>query len=336
MSTLRFLVLTLFISSLACNQASNIQNLKGLKESKPSTKIIEGENILERSETSINRKKNDKSSRYLAVKGAILTTRYASLEELKSDIKIEYFNGNFKKNKVRLTHNSNGQKVISELKTGVCEKDFQSARIGSFGDKLWLLWRSPYAIANRKTLTKIYHLTRRKNETYGSGDVAFFDLAEKTVHHIISDDLVFIRPQDLTEKGYLNTFNHITAQAIMTSIFSEEIADFIADIHERSHLPELITGKFSEAQRSDLLNGPVDNYVDIINNEWGQELGKLLRGKYEINQNTFWTPELLSEYLNDLQQYYSWVFQIGFHPFRPTDEVVVRFSDKINTVMKTL
>jgi hypothetical protein len=42
----------------------------------------------------------------------------------------------------------------------------------------------------------------------------------------------------------------------------------------------------------------------------------------------------LANYLNDLQSYYSWAFQIGFEPFRPEDELVARFSKKINAVMK--
>ena len=78
----------------------------------------------------------------------------------------------------------------------------------------------------------------------------------------------------------------------------------------------------------------MDNYVDLINNEWGQELGKQLKEKYNIDRETNWTPELLANYLNDLQSYYSWAFQIGFEPFRPEDDVVRRFSDKINIVMQ--
>jgi len=139
--------------------------------------------------------------------------------------------------------------------------------------------------------------------------------------------------EDLSEKGYLNTFNHVTAQAFMTSIFSEELADFIADVHERHNLPELISGNFSEAQLTDLDNGPVDNYIDLINNEWGQELGKSLREKYNISTKTRWTPELLAAYLNDIQRYYSWTFQIGFRPFKPADEMVKHFTNKINKVL---
>ena len=98
----------------------------------------------------------------------------------------------------------------------------------------------------------------------------------------------------------------------------------------------MITGKFPEEEIKDLEEGPVDNYVDLINNEWGQELGKQLKKKYNINRETYWTPELLANYLNDIQSYYSWAFQIGFKPFRPEDEVIQRFSNKVNGAMEGL
>ena len=160
------------------------------------------------------------------------------------------------------------------------------------------------------------------------------DVAKALVANINTPDLAFKNTRDSTEKGYLNTFNHFTAQAIITSCFSEELADFVADMHERDRHPELITGRFTPAQIADLGGGPVDNYVDIVNNEWGQEIGKQLKVKYGINRATNWTPELLANYLNDMQAYYIWAFQIGFKPFRPEDKVVRVFANKMNTVLR--
>jgi hypothetical protein len=179
----------------------------------------------------------------------------------------------------------------------------------------------------------IENLGRRRPWQFGKGDVAFYDLAEAMVQHIAAVDTIDMPARDLSEKGYLNTFNHITAQAFMTSIFSEELADFVADVHERFNMPELIAGHFTEKQLSDMETGPVDNYIDIINNEWGQELGKVLRKKYGLTKQTVWTPALLTAYLNDIQSYHSWAFQIGFTPFRSSDEKVIQFANKINTVL---
>ncbi|MCY7327754.1 MAG: hypothetical protein LH618_04325 [Saprospiraceae bacterium] len=269
------------------------------------------------------------------VRGALLGTRFTSLEELKSVIQPEYDSIDTKNQCVRVHHCSNGREVIAVLATGTSQGDFVKARYGgTLWDRVRLLFRCPFAVINRKDLQKIYALSRLRPEWFGGGDLAFFEIAESMVENINTPALAFRNTRDSTEKGYLNSFNHITAQAVITSCFSEELADFIADAHERYRHPELITGKFTAAQIADLAEGPVDNYVDLVNNEWGQELGKQLRGKYNIDRETNWTPELLADYLNDLQGYYSWAFQIGFAPFRPEDEAVRKFSNKLNIVMK--
>lgn len=273
---------------------------------------------------------------YNIMRGALLGTRFNSLEELKSVIQIEY-GGNVADSSscfVCVRHCSNGSEVVSILEEGTSQGDIYKARYGkNFFDRVSVLFNCPYAVVHRKDLERIYALSRWRFEWFGEGDIAFFDLAETSVENINTPDLAFLLPKDSTEKGYLNSFNHITAQAFITTCFSEELADFIADAHERHHHPELIYGNFTEAQLSDLNEGPVDNYVDIINNEWGQELGKQLKEKYQITRKTHWTPQLLTNYLNDLQSYYSWAFRVGFKPFKPDDDVVQRFANKINVVM---
>ncbi|MEY3240716.1 MAG: hypothetical protein RIR11_2154 [Bacteroidota bacterium] len=275
---------------------------------------------------------------YKTVKGALLGTRFSSLEELKSVIQIEYHpSSDTTTNKnayVSVRHCSGGKEVSSILQTGISEGDLHKA---GYSDVIWdqiaLLFRSPYAVTNRKDLEKVFVLSRWKPIIFGDGDLAFFDIAKAAVSNINTPDMAFRNVRDSTEKGYFNSFNHITAQALITSCFSEKLADFIADVHERNNCPELITGKFTEAQIKNLGDGPLDNYIDLINNEWGQEIGKQLKEKYSINSETNWTPELLANYMNDLQSYFSWSFQIGFKPFRPDDKVLIRFSSKLNAVM---
>ncbi len=266
-------------------------------------------------------------------KGVLLTTRFTSFEEFKNEVQIEYAKD--KKSWVRLTHHSNNQKVVSILKLGIKESDIVKVRDGGLFGKVKLVLTAPYFVINRKDILRIYMLTRRRHRIFGGGDVAFYDIAERMMKNINTADLDKIPEEDLSEKGYINTFNHANSQAFMTTIFSEELADFIADTHERSNMPELISGRFTAEDLADIKNGPVDNYVDIINNEWGQELGKMLGVKYNINRETIWTAELLTNCLNDLQSYYSWVFQIGFEPFRASDDLMIRFSKKINKVMES-
>lgn len=273
-----------------------------------------------------------------AGQGALLLTRFNSFDAFKQVVKIEYFNrdGNgyfFDRSKVRLTHVSAGRTVISELCTGVNELDFLNAQDGGYYERLWLILISPYAIWVRKDLRRAFALSRRREVTFGEGDIAFYDLAARMMYGINTEDRRLMQPEDLTEQGYLNTFLHVTTQAFITSIFSEKLADFIADAHERRYIPELVDGKFSQKQIDDLANGATDNYLDLINNEWGQELGKTLRKKYAITRRTVWTDKLLADYLNDVQRYFGWAFQVGFKPFHPEDELVVRFAQKLNSVM---
>ena len=267
-------------------------------------------------------------------RGALLGTRFPSLEALKTVVRIEYSRQDSTNQSVRVYHCSGGKTVVSVLETGTSQGDILKARYGgAFKDRFKLLFNCPNAIRNRKDLEKVLYLSRWSPELFGEGDPAFFDIAKSMVANINTPELAFLNPRDSTEKGYLNTFNHITAQALITSCYSEELADFIADSHERYRHPELITGVFPDTLLQDLEEGPVDNYVDLVNNEWGQELGKQLQQKYGIDAETTWTPELLCQYLNDLQAYYSWAFQIGFEPYRPEDEEVTRFAHKIDAIL---
>lgn len=316
----RFFVLILLTALLACEQ---------VRHSRPVS-----ENMVQAESHFLDSLKPDRVGR-----GALLLTRFNSFEEFKEVVKIEYNcvpvgsrEGMYRKSEVRLVHRSDSREVVSYLKSGVSEKDFNRARDENVWAKVSLVTRTPYALINRNDLVTVEILGRRRYEWFGEGDIAFYDLAEEMVRHISIEDRLQMSERDLSEKGFLNTFNHITAQGFMTSMYDASMADYIADVHERFAMPELITGIFTREQILDLDNGPMDNYVDMINNEWGQELGEVLKLKYEINQETYWTPELLADYLNDMQDYYSYAFGIRFLPFRASDDKVRRFSVKINRV----
>ena len=274
-------------------------------------------------------------------KGALLLSRFDSFPEFKKVVHIEYcreFNlfsyPAFSIPVVRIKHKSGGKIVTGILKPGVTEGDFAKARDGKFRDRLSLLLRSPYAILKRKELQRVYALSRWRDQFYGEGDIAFYDLARTMMDHITDYDKQNSPSREFGEKGYINTFNHVIAQAFMTSLFSERLADFVADSHERYNLPQLISGNFTEEMVYDIETGPTDNYLDIINNEWGQEIGKELKRRYNIRKSTIWTTELLENYLNDIQHYFTISFQIGFDPFFASDEILIRLSKKIEQVKK--
>lgn len=272
-------------------------------------------------------------------RGPLLATDFNTLEELQEVVTITYLNppedttrdGGFEQ--VTLEQCAADGSVRSVLTSGVKEDDFRTARNGNLLDKMSLAFRTPYALLHRKDIFKVYFLSRRKHLHYGPGDAAFYDFAELMVENISSQDKNRASKEELGEKGYLNSFNHVSAQAFVTMLFSEALADYVADVHERQNMPELISGKFSKTQLASKTNHPVDNYVDMINNEWGQELGKKLRNKHGIQRDTKWTPALLAAVLNDMQSYFSWSFGVGFTPFSSEKEKVIRFSKKLNAIM---
>jgi hypothetical protein len=269
---------------------------------------------------------------YIITAKAILASRFPSLDALESIVAINYSLDGKNGSTVKLSYHNEGFSILSVLKAGLSQNDFSGAKDSSLAVKIALVMKSPYAIRERENLENIYLLARRRPNFFGAGDVAFYDLAEHFCSNINTSEFAYLTYRDHSEKGYINTFNHINAQVIITVLYSEQIADFIGDIHELAYMPELTTGRFSDEQLSDTLNYPVDNYVDLINNEIGQELGKKLKLKYCISNNTKWTPRLLADFLNDIQTHYKWSFGIGFKPVHKDNEIIIKFSEKINRI----
>jgi hypothetical protein len=269
---------------------------------------------------------------------ALLATNYSSLDDLKQEVVITYGaetnKGDTVTSYVTLEYSKDGLTIEDKLMSGISQQEIMEIKNGSILDKLQFIIEQPFAVRSRFHFTNIFELARRIEYKYGVGDIAFYFLAEECVNRISFNERVQKRAKDLGEKGYLNTFNHIMAQAFITAIYSEKHAEYIADVHERMNMPELTTGKFTEEQLKDSINYPVDNYVDMINNEIGQELGKVLKHKYIINEETNWSPELLTHFLNDLIRYYSDSFSVRIKPFKVDETLVIKFSKKLNIVLK--
>jgi len=284
--------------------------------------------------TSTNKDKVCSFSEKVDQRYALMASKFEDLEALKELVRISYQEEKSlfrsKKKSVELNFCSRLGDVYSSMSEGMSQAEILDAKRSNFTDKLEVLYSEPRVIQNRKHLKDIFLLARRRYDLYTYGDPAFYDLSlaafEKTY---IDSNLLSAR--DLGEKGLINTFNHITGQAMVSSIYSAELADLVADLHERQNMPELIDGNFSEAQLNDSLDNPVDNYVDMVNNEVGQMLGRRLKEKYQIRLHQQWTPKLLCDYLNDLQEFYSRAFHLKMLPFREDEEVVRRFCVKLNT-----
>lgn len=280
---------------------------------------------------SLEEKSSKGHIRHDDIKGPLLGTSIKSFEELNQIVDIKY--NDAPKKYVRLLQSNSNQNIISVLTQGITEKDLSKVSKGTLTDKVILALKEPQLAIYRKDLNRCYVLSRRMGEYFGDKDISFYDLALEMTKHIQLNPFDSLYKNQKTEKGFVNTFNHVIAQSFVTAIFSESHADLIADIHERANMPELVTGDFSEDQLKDLKTGPVDNYVDIINNEWGQEYGKDLKIKLDINRHTFWSSKLLSKYLNSIQSEFCWVYEISMKPFRSEDEILKKFAKKLNLVL---
>lgn len=271
---------------------------------------------------------------HMKMRGALLASRFETLDELKEVVSLNYYPkpGQSGDSMVIVSTVNNGRWITSELTSGISEADLAAASAGGMADKVSVGLSSGFGVKSRNLLQQVVWLSRRRQRVFGEGDPAFYDLAASMVEHISDMDAACLVERDSSEKGYLNTFNHVIAQAFFTSLYSEEFADFVADVHERRTMPELISGQFTEAQLTDPITNPMDNYVDILNNEFGQEIGLVLKSTYSIDRSTEWTPELLAACLNDLVSYFKRAFFIEIDPYFPEDVVVVRFAHKLNIV----
>ncbi|MBK7913004.1 MAG: hypothetical protein IPJ80_05845 [Saprospiraceae bacterium] len=277
----------------------------------------------------------------LGVKSKVLmSTRFKNLDHLKTVVSIKYDKDYLAMDSmecihsvVNISYTSNGETIARSMSSGVSQNEILKLQKADFLSRTRFVLSNPTTIRQRDELDDIYMLSRRRPAFFGPGDMSFYDLAEESFRHINTPNLAYKTVRDSSEKGFINTFNHVTAQAIITSFFSEELADLIADLHERNNMPEITSGKFSMHQLKDSINSPEDNYIDIINNEIGQKLGYKLKEKYNLNENTVCTPDLLTAYLNDLQGYYMWALEIGMDNFRSKDDMVIKFANKINVLL---
>lgn len=269
----------------------------------------------------------------------LLATRFENLDQLKKIVRIEYYRDSSKTDSagksesfVILNYKCGQDNITKELRSGVSQNEIINMTKGSKTGQLEFIVTNSSLVRQRKQLEAVYRLARKKEEYYGSGDVAFYLLSEATFRNINTPELAYFTFRDSLEKGYINTFNHITAQAIITAFFSEALANVVSDLHERANMPELTTGLFSEKQLNDTINYPVDNYVDLVNNRIGQLLGNKIKESYKLDEYTVCTPELLCSILNKIEEYYMWSMGVGMEPFHASEELVIKFSRKMNLV----
>ena len=189
--------------------------------------------------------------------------------------------------KVLITHNYDEMESITfSLNYGGL--DDATAR----GD--WGLFKTGYVIENwgwllrnRKDIRSIQYITHhptKKALTYALTEVLF--------------------GQVIVSNTQGNSFLHLFGSALTTSMFGEETAKWAQDIHEKTpkNLSKIDLAKEAGDKNQERIQ---DNVKDLINNAWGRSLGTSLAETYNISNNTEWTVELATDYINDVINYWN-------------------------------
>ena len=156
-----------------------------------------------------------------------------------------------------------------------------------------------------------------RNKSDGTRGMAFGDVSEE----------LYKRTKNKGNGTLENTYLHVSGQALITMFFGQSFANFAGHLHERSQ-GSLITGQFSSQQD---ITQAIDNYADLINNKWGQELGKTISSKFNISKSTVWDNNLSANVLNAMQTFYNEKMGKNFSSdFKPNEKFVNDFTSFMN------
>ena len=121
-------------------------------------------------------------------------------------------------------------------------------------------------------------------------------------------------------------FLHVFGQAIITTIWGRDAADFAGDIHERDQPALIVGGTFTKKTEDQA----IDNYCDMVNNIHGQAWGEQLSQSLGVDGDTVWTPEILTQYVNMMQALITGSFGWKTNYFQATHPEIVKFAATLN------
>jgi hypothetical protein len=224
--------------------------------------------------------------------------------------------------RVAVSYPKAGLTDINELsESTVTQAELKAAAAGGFLDKAAVALAHPELVWFKSDLEAIEKLSFVKKNTAGSA-----------IGHVTDAMLTHIKPpakSKAASEGRQNMLLHVFGQAVITTLFGRAAADLAGDIHERD-MASLISGAITPAEAK----GAIDNYVDLINNVYGQQLGAQLATSVGVGVGggTTWDPALTTEYLNAAQRWISREMGWKMSDFTVSDSVVVKFTALLNEV----
>ncbi len=235
----------------------------------------------------------------------LVATDYKTLEDLGQKIELRYYSDIAKM--VYISNTFEGKTVTDKLSSSMSsQEDLKKARSANLFQKGVIGLTNPTAVYYRKTLEKIEKMSyKAKNDQ----NLAFQSIAKSLL------------AKTSNPRGTLdNTYLHVAGQAFITTLFGEGVADFAGHLHETAH-EALMTGIFISDRD---INAAIDNYSDLVNNQWGQEFGMEISEHLGIDSSTEWTNDLTANYLNALQEKISETMGIEFESSYNADQNFVK------------
>ena len=254
----------------------------------------------------------------------LVATDYGTLEQLKTKINITYSTellqgkeSTTQYNKVTVSNTYNGTTVEDALDDReYSQEDLKAVKKDTWWQKLGAGLKYPQAAYNRSELEQIKSMSYR-DKSDGKRGMAFGDISLE----------LYKRTQNKGKGTLENTYLHVSGQALITILFGKGVANFTGHLHERSQ-GSLITGQFAPKEMSQA----IDNYADLINNQWGQVLGGRINSKFNVSSSTVWDNNLSANVLNEMQGFYGEMMGKTFNStFKPDEKYVKDFTEFMNT-----
>ena len=274
----------------------------------------------------------------------LVATDFKTLADLKKELEITYIPSSFEKRwspsekaydykytpaSVTVSHSKGGLTTSNTLsEETVKQEELKKANSGSFWDKSKLAAAHPELVWHKGDLEAIDKLSFVKKNTSGTAigkvsDAIFEHISNKPRMVRIGTGKQKLSSHDATK----NMLLHVFGQAIITTLLGRAAADLAGDIHERDQ-DSLISGSISKSEERQA----IDNYIDMVNNLYGQELGEELGAQLDADDGTDWTAELTAKYLNAVQDYFHEHKGWKFTQFKQEDTLVARFTALLNEV----
>lgn len=263
----------------------------------------------------------------------LIANNYKDLAALKKAVDIKYTPaGKISSAEVSVTDKAKKSKGTNTLSEGTAgQAEIKKAAGGDWGDKLAFGAANPSAVWHKSALEGIEKLSYAKKNTAGSAlghisDAMYPHIAKPPTGGAVWIGKVKVTMPDATK----NMLLHVFGQAVITTIYGRSAADYAGDLHERDQA-SLISGAILPAEERQA----IDNYADMINNLYGQDIGERVAKTLGVSSSTVWTPALTAKYVNAIQGEIASEMGWKMTPFSATDPQIVKFSALLNEVQGT-